>query len=73
MSGRTMRRASAGATVLAGVAALALGGCMQMAMWTAPDKQPVATRTELAARADALFWKTLHDGNYDGIGQALTA
>lgn len=56
----------------AAVAAL-LSGCAFMAEQTAPAKQASATRTETAQRADALFWKTFHGGDYDGIARALEA
>jgi hypothetical protein len=55
------------------VAALLLGGCAFMAERTAPAKQASTQRTEAARQADQLFWKTLHDGDYDGIPKALEA
>lgn len=48
-----------------------LSGCAFVAEHTAPDKTPATERTELARRADALFWDTLHAGRYDAIGRAL--
>ncbi len=42
-------------------------------VWAAPEKTASATRTEAAERADALFWSTLHAGDYEGIPRALTA
>lgn len=48
-----------------------LSGCAFMAEQTAPVKQASATRTELALKADKLFWETLHGGNYAGIQPAL--
>jgi hypothetical protein len=53
--------------------AAALGGCAYMAEATAPSKTARAARTEVAERADTLFWKTFHDGDYDGIPRALEA
>src|SRR5688572_120758 len=58
--------------LVAAVAAL-LGGCAFMAEQTAPAKQASATRTESAQRADALFWKTFHAGDYSGIPRAMEA
>ena len=60
------------ACALAAAAAL-LAGCTFMAVQTAPAKQAASTRSEAALRADTLFWKTLHGGDYDGIPQALQA
>ena len=37
------------------------------------EKQPAASRTEAALKADTLFWETLHNGEYDRIPQALDA
>jgi len=54
-------------------AAALLGGCAYMAERTAPAKQASSTRTEAAQRADALFWKTFHDGDYSGIPKAMDA
>ncbi|KNZ33221.1 MAG: hypothetical protein AD742_08150 [Methylibium sp. NZG] len=44
-----------------------------MAVQTAPVKPASAARSEAALRADTLFWKTLHDGDYDGIPRAMQA
>lgn len=55
------------------LAAALLAGCTFMAVQTAPAKPAVSTRSEAALRADTLFWKTLHGGDYDGITQALQA
>lgn len=60
-------------TSMAAAAAALLGGCAFMAEQTAPAKQAGATRTENAQRADALFWRTFHGGDYDGITKALDA
>lgn len=51
--------------------AFALGGCSFLAVQTAPAKLPATERTALAKQADAVFWRTLHGGQYDGIGAAL--
>ena len=48
-----------------------LAGCSLLAVATAPAKQAVRDRTELASRADEVFWSTLHQGRYDDIGKAL--
>ena len=59
-------------TAAIALAALAaLPGCAFLAVQTAPAKAPAAERTELARKADALFWATLHGGRYDDIGRAL--
>ena len=54
-------------------AAALLSGCAFMAVQTAPAKPAAATRSEAALRADGLFWKTLHGGDYDGIPRAMQA
>jgi hypothetical protein len=54
-------------------AAALLSGCAFMAVQTAPAKPAATTRSEAALRADALFWQTLHGGDYDGIDKALRA
>ncbi len=50
-----------------------LSGCAFMAVQTAPAKTAVATRTDTALRADALFWQTLHGGDFEGIPKAMQA
>jgi len=55
------------------ITAVAVAGCGAIAVQTAPAKVASATRSELAKQADALFWETLHSGNYDGIPQATEA
>jgi len=60
-------------TVLAAALVTALSGCAYMAEATAPAKSARASRTELAERADALFWRTFHNGDYEGIPRALEA
>ena len=59
--------------VLAAALVTALSGCAYMAEVTAPGKTARASRTELAERADALFWRTFHNGDYEGIPRALEA
>lgn len=51
----------------------ALSGCGFVAVHTAAPKMASATRSEQALAADALFWETLHSGNYDDIAQATEA
>lgn len=55
------------------LAATLLAGCGAVAVQMAPAKQPSATRSEAALKADALFWQTLHGGQYDAIPRAMTA
>ena len=57
-----------------GIAMIGLAaGCARVAVWSAPDKAPSTERTPAAQRADGLFWKTLHNGEYERIPAALTA
>ena len=58
---------------LAAALAAMLSGCAYMAEATAPAKSARAARTDTAERADALFWKTFHNGDYEGIPRALEA
>ena len=62
-------------TLIAGSIACAtlLSGCGFMAVQTAPAKTAVATRTDNALRADALFWQTFHGGDFEGIPKAMQA
>jgi hypothetical protein len=55
------------------LAAALAAGCAGIAIWAAPEKTASATRTEAAERADALFWTTLHAGDYEGAPRAITA
>jgi hypothetical protein len=48
-------------------------GCGAIAVWSAPEKAPSAQRTPAAARADEVFWRTLHSGAYEQIPEALVA
>jgi len=59
-------------TAVVAAAALA-SGCAFVAEMAAPSKQAATTRSDTAVRADALFWKTFHGGDYDGIPKALEA
>jgi hypothetical protein len=62
-------------TLLAQGLAIAMlaAGCESLAVWSARDKSPSAERTPSALRADALFWQTLHGGQYEEIPTALVA
>jgi uncharacterized protein YceK len=48
-------------------------GCGYIAEHTGPKKHAATARTDLAARADALFWSNFHAGAYDQIPSALDA
>ena len=61
------------ALALALALAVLAAGCAGIAAWTAPEKTASATRTEAAERADALFWTTLHAGDYEGTPRAIAA
>jgi hypothetical protein len=56
-----------------GAALLGAAGCGTLAVWLAPAKQPSPQRAPQAARADEVFWRTLHTGDYDGIPAAIDA
>ena len=56
-----------------GISLLGAAGCGTVAVWMAPAKQASPQRAPQAARADELFWRTLHTGDYDGIPTALDA
>jgi hypothetical protein len=43
----------------------------RIAVTLAPRKHPSSVRTEAALKADEVFWRTLHHGNYMGITDAL--
>src|SRR5260370_26153656 len=53
--------------------ALLAGGCGRLAVWSAPATAPSLERTPAARRPDDLFWRTLHDGDYDKTPAALSA
>jgi len=53
--------------------AVALSGCGAIAVRSAPAKVASPTRSEQAVHADALFWETLHSGDYASIPQATQA
>lgn len=46
-------------------------GCAYIAIQSAPKKVASTTRKPLSNHADELFWRTLHEGNYDGIPEVL--
>ena len=48
-------------------------GCAYVAVQSAPEKSASTARTTAAEQADALFWYTLHGGQYDQIPAALNA
>lgn len=50
-----------------------LAGCGFIAIHSAAPKVASAIRTEQALAADALFWETLHSGNYDDIPKTTAA
>lgn len=54
-------------------ASAVLSGCGYIAVETAPAKQASASRTDAAAKADALFWQALHAGEYENIPAVLQA
>jgi cytochrome c553 len=56
-----------------GAVAIGLAGRAFFAVQTAPSKVARTERGELALKADALFWQTLHSGDYGGITKALDA
>ena len=59
--------------VILSAAAGLTAGCGALAIWTAPEKVPSSERTPSAVRADDLFWRTLHGGQYEKVSEALTA
>jgi len=59
--------------VILSAAAGLTAGCGALAIWTAPEKVPSSERTPSAVRADDLFWRTLHGGQYEKISEALAA
>jgi len=48
-----------------------LAGCEYLAVRSAPEKLPAASRSEAAVKADKLFWDTFHNGEYGKIQNAL--
>jgi len=48
-------------------------GCSQSAVLFTPEKLPSTIRSPAAEQADAVFWNTLHDGQYNRIESALNA
>jgi hypothetical protein len=62
--------------VSAVVAVIVLGAALvsnrdHLAIWMAPGKQAVATRTRAATEADRIFWQVFHGGDYDRIEPTL--
>lgn len=49
---------------------LALTACEKIAVHFTPEKQAELSHSELATHAENLFWKTLHQGNYNNIAEA---
>jgi hypothetical protein len=75
-SGAAMRLRTIGLSVA--LVALVVAGLIwvnrdRIAVAIAPKKVAATTRSESALKADELFWKTFHGGQYDGIQQALEA
>jgi hypothetical protein len=54
-------------------ALLSLSACDFFAVQTAPKKEHKPSKGREAERADALFWKTLHEGAYEDIPLVLRA
>lgn len=48
-------------------------GCAYVAARFSPEKSPSTTRNTSSEQADTVFWKALHDGQYDQIPAALNA
>jgi tetratricopeptide (TPR) repeat protein len=48
-----------------------LTACSYFAIESAPKKQEIANRSQTSLNADAVFWETLHNGEYDKISTAL--
>ncbi|MGB7212352.1 MAG: hypothetical protein WBC97_06940 [Gemmatimonadales bacterium] len=42
-----------------------------LAIWSAPAKRKIATRTPAAMAADSVFWQTFHGADYDQIPHAV--
>jgi hypothetical protein len=72
MSAKEIAMKSLCSLVLA-LASVSLASCGFFAEQTAAPKRPGKARNEPALKADAVFWNTLHSGDYDGIGAALDA
>ena len=52
-------------------AVLCSGGCASVAVWSAPEKEPLAATSEQARQANVQFWNALHGGHYDEIERVL--
>jgi hypothetical protein len=62
------------AVAIAVVLAIGLAGWAnrdRIAVWLAPTKTATSTRSNVALKADELFWHTLHSGAYDDIPRVL--
>jgi tetratricopeptide (TPR) repeat protein len=55
------------------VGVITLPGCEFMAVHTAPEKRASTNRLPSAEKADALFWNTLHAGDYAKIEESLNS
>lgn len=49
---------------------LILTGCESVAIYTTPEKKPVASHNALASKAEDNFWRILHAGQYQQIPEA---
>lgn len=49
------------------------GGDAWMAVATAPKKKIVRSDSPMAKEAEALFWRTLHGGDYDAVPKTIAA
>jgi hypothetical protein len=58
-------------TLVAVTVCVLMGSCGYIAEHAAPRKHAATVRTELATRADALFWSTFHGGGYEQIPSVL--
>jgi hypothetical protein len=71
---RSRPRIAAIAIAVALVLAIGLAAWLnrdRIAVWLAPAKKAVSTRSDAALEADELFWRTFHSGAYDEIPRVL--
>jgi len=54
-------------------ATMLVASCARFAVWSAPVKTPSTVRTATATRADGLFWRSFHGGEYERIPDVLDA
>jgi len=47
-----------------------LTSCEQLALFSTPQKHPIASKNAAAAKAQQYFWETLHSGRYHDIEKA---